>query len=223
MLSKKIFAGSMRNIDSERGSKAQVRFKTPTPMIRLLRSSRMPATFSTASVMGGRSDSVTGTSGVTSTADVPRRGVTTPASGQIRTNPPGRVLLRTRWRNLKLRPSRTADLAPLEDHVRCRRSRVDTHHTLGKALAAFEAALRPPFPTVSTANSAKRRLNLAEHLVARRASQSKRPTNRAAAFVCWRPARRHTPDAGACARSKRGLRRSYRADIRACPCRRIPK
>jgi hypothetical protein len=50
-------------------------------------------------------------------------------------------------------------------------------------------------------------------LLARRASQSKRLTNRAAAFVCWRPARRHRPDAGACARSKRGLRRSCRADV----------
>jgi hypothetical protein len=78
-------------------------------------------------------------------------------------------------------------------------------------------------PTASMANSVKRRLNLAEDLVARRACQSKGRASRAAAFVCWMPARRRTPDAGACARSRRGLRRSCRADIQACPCRRIPR
>jgi hypothetical protein len=34
----------------------------------------------------------------------------------------------------------------LVDHVRYRRSRVDDHHTLGKALAAFKAALLPASP-----------------------------------------------------------------------------
>jgi hypothetical protein len=34
----------------------------------------------------------------------------------------------------------------LVDHVLCRRSRVDDHHRLGKALAAFKAAMLPASP-----------------------------------------------------------------------------
>jgi hypothetical protein len=41
MLSKKIFGTSLSIIDSKCASKAQVRFKKSTPMIRLLRVSRM--------------------------------------------------------------------------------------------------------------------------------------------------------------------------------------
>jgi hypothetical protein len=54
----------------------------------------------------------------------------------------------------------------LVDYVRCRRFRVDDYHTLGKALAAFKAAVLPASPDSATANSAKRRLDLAEDLVA---------------------------------------------------------
>jgi hypothetical protein len=46
---KKILGGSLSNIDPKLASKAQVRFETSTPMIRLLPLSRMPRTFSTAS------------------------------------------------------------------------------------------------------------------------------------------------------------------------------
>ena len=147
-------------------------------------------------------------------------------SGQIRTNPPGRVLRRTRWRNLKLRTSRTADPAPratwsimsgIGDLASMITTRWARHWRLSRPRCC------PPLPTASTANSAKRRLNLTEDLVARRASQSKGRASRAAAFVCWMPARRRTLELGACARSRRGLRRSCRADIQACPCRRIPR
>jgi hypothetical protein len=51
---KKILSGSLSNFDSKRGSLEQVRFKKSIPLIRLLRVSRRPRTFSTASTHNGR-------------------------------------------------------------------------------------------------------------------------------------------------------------------------
>jgi hypothetical protein len=87
-------------------------------------------------------------------------------------------------------------------HVRCRRYRVDGRHTLRKTIAVCEAMQLLTSPDSLGGTERQREMNFTECIGKESASRGR--ARQAAVCAYWRPARRRRPDAGACARSRRG-------------------